>query len=175
MKIFGDVDKTKDGKVKSQYPAWYYETHIDELRESIRHKEYQLESDLIPLSEKGITRERLKQEKERLEEIEKSKAKFTATEKDDLSKIRKDLGQRIKDGMFTRSQMEKGLADAHEEARRLSEPVIEIKTEVEKELAKECEVKVIDGKVSRKGAEKIWKIASKALGEMSNTEELRKP
>ena len=80
----------------------------------------------------------------------------------------------IRDSMFSRKDMEKGLADAHEEARRMSQPCIELKDDLIT-FAKNCDVVVNNtGKVSRKGAEKMWKIASRLLGELSNTESLRK-
>jgi len=174
-KIFGDVDKTEKGKIKSQYPAWYYDQQIEDMKESIRQREYQLDNDLVMQTEKGIQRERLRQEKERLDQIEASRPKLSPTETEEFAKIRKEMGTEIRDQMFTRSEMDRGLADAHEEARRMTEPIIKIKNEKEAKLAEECGVKVSkDGKVSRKDAEKMWKIVSKSLGEMSNVEGLRR-
>lgn len=174
MKIYGDVDRMKDGKIRSHFPAWYYEQQIEDLKESIRHREYQLDNDLIASTERNIQRERLKQEKDKLDKIEFSRVKLTPIEKDEMGKFQKEMGTKIKNQMFSRSEMEKGTADAHEEARRMIEPIIEIKGEFDAKLAEECGVKVKDGKISRKDAEKMWKIASRALGEPSNTETLRK-
>lgn len=176
QKIFGEVDRTKEGKIKSQYPAWYYEQHIDELKESIRHRERQLESDLVIPSEKGIQRERLRQEKERLVQIESSKPTFSGVEKDELVKIRKELGDKIKASMFSKGEMDRGVADAHEEARRMVDPIIELKTERELNLAEGCGIKIKDGKISRKDAEKMWKISGKSIGDgtPTNVETLRR-
>jgi len=182
MKIFGDVDKTKDGKTKSEYPSWYFEQQQDDLNESIRHKQMMLEKELVPYSEKGLMQNRLKQESQRLSEIEASKPRFTEKELDDIAKMVKSgsgnasgtLSQKIGESMFKRSDMERGTTDAHEEARRISKPCIAL-DEREIEFARACEVPIDPtGKVTRKGAEKMWKIGRRIIGELSNTEVLRR-
>lgn len=174
MKIFGEVDKDRDGNVKSDYPAWYFETHQEDLEESVKDKERKLEADLIPESEKGIMKSRLKQEKERLDKIRASKPELKETEKDDVGKASKELGSQIASAFFTRSDMMKGTADAHEEARRISSPVIEVKSDKQAELIKACGIKIKDGRITRGEAEKVWKISRRLLGESANTEILRK-
>jgi hypothetical protein len=174
MKFFGSVDKTKDGRLRSEMPAWYFQQHREELEESIRHKKYQLDHDLVPLTEKNLMKERLKQEEGRLNEIDASKPKITDIEKNVITKGRNDLGKKIKDSMFTRSEMERGVADAHEEARRMSDPIIKVDSKEESELLSACEIEIKDGKVSRDQASKAWKIGSRLLDESSNVEVLRK-
>jgi len=175
IKVFGDVDRTKDGKVKSEYPAYYFTQQKDDLEESIRHKKSMLEKDLVPMSEIGIQRERLKAEEKRLDEINEGTPKLTGPQMDEVANIRESLGKKIKESMYSRSQMERGVADPHEEARRISEPCIKLETH-EISFVKNCDVPIAnDGKVSRDAASKAWKIASKLLGEMSNVEMLRKP
>ena len=175
MKIFGEVDKTREGKPKSEYPSWYFTQQKDELEESISQKERAIENDLVPHGEElNRMKNKLLHEKKRSDEIKASEPKLTDAEATLVKNMRKDLGTMIRDGMFTRSQMEKGLADAHEEARRMSEPCLELKGD-QIVFAKDCDVTVShNGKVSRSGAEKMWKIASRLLGEPSNTETLRK-
>lgn len=182
MKVFGDVDKTKEGKVKSEYPSWYYEQQKDELEESIRHKQSMLDQDLVPGTEKALMRSRLKQESDKLSQIEESKPRFTEKELDEIAKMVKTgtgnangtLSFKISEMMFKRSDEEKGIADAHEEARRISTPCIKLEPH-EIEFVKACEVPISnDGKVTRGGAEKAWKIGRKIIGENSNTEILRR-
>jgi hypothetical protein len=175
MKIFGDVDRTRDGKPKSEYPSWYFNQQKDELEEGIAQKERALEQELVPVGEeRNRMKNKLLHEKKRMDDINESQPKPTEKELAELTKMRKELGGMIKDAMFTRSQMEKGLADAHDEARRMSTPCIELKDE-QIPFAKGCDVPIShNGKVTRKGAEKMWKIASRLLGEQSNTETLRK-
>jgi hypothetical protein len=175
MKIFGDVDRTKEGKIKSEYPAWYLNTHKEELEESVKHRRYMLENDLVDSSEKNIQKKRLEQESKRLAEIEASAPKLSGAELDEVSRVHKEMGGQIKEAMYTRSDMERGTADAHEEARRISTPVIEVKNKAQAEFLESCGIK-LDGrtKVTRREAEKAWKISGKLVGEASNTETLRK-
>ena len=119
-------------------------------------------------------RNRLKLEKEKMGKIEESSPRFTDQEMAMLKKVRKEVGAKISDAMFKRSEMEKGLADAHEEARRMVSPCVDLSDE-ELAFAKACDVAIDPNKrVSRKSAEKMWKIASRILEETSNTESLRK-
>jgi hypothetical protein len=182
MKIFGDVDKTKEGKTKSEFPSWYFETQKEDLEESVRHKKSMLEQDLVPASERNIMRERLKQESTRLDQIEASTPRFTEKEIDDISKLVNTrtgattgtLSAKIAESMFTKSDMDRGTTDAHEEARRISRPCIKL-DEKELDFAKACEIPIsTDGKVTRSGAEKMWKIGRRIIGETSNTEVLRR-
>jgi len=175
MKFFGKADRDKDGKIKSDYPAWYNEQHVDDLKESIDQQERALENDAVPSDRRSQFRERLKREKERLDDIEGSRPQFNDKEKDEICNLRKDLGIRISVAMYKTSDMQRGLANAHEEAKRMTEPCIKITSERENEVAEACGIKVKDGKVTRTEAEKMWKIISKGLGEISNTESLRNP
>jgi len=73
--------------------------------------------------------------------------------------------------------MKKGLADAHEEARRMCQPCIRL-TDDEAVMAQAARIKGVKSgqsyMVSRTQAEKLWKLSRKALGELANTNELRK-
>ena len=177
MKFFGEADRTRDGKIKSDYPAWYQEQHLEDLRESIAQQERSLEEGSVPPERRGQYKERLNQEKERLEQIETSKPKLAGVEKDTAVKFRKEMGDKISDTLYRKSHIEKGVVNAHEEARRMTEPCIEVKGEAEAEILKECGARITEGgKVTRTEAEKAWKIVGKALGEeMTNVEILRKP
>lgn len=83
------------------------------------------------------------------------------------------LIKKIYNDAQARREMKKGLADSHEEARRMTTPNIKLSPELI-EVAEACNVKHTDGKISRTEAEKIWKITSRYLDEPSNTEYLRK-
>jgi len=174
VRVFGEVDRNKENKVISDYPAWYFDgQHTEDLEESVASAKRQLESDLIPTSDRHYVQERVKVMEEKLGKIKASKPKLSAQETDELAKARKDFGTSIKDAMFTRSDMMKGIADPHEEARRISEPCIKVKSEAHAEFLKACGARIEGDKVSRGDMEKAWKIASKLLGESSNTEGLR--
>jgi hypothetical protein len=176
-KFFGEADRTRDGRIKSDYPGWYQEQHLEDLRESIAQQERALEQEAVPPERKGQYRERLKQEKERLEQIEASKPIFVGIQKDKMANIRKEIGQKISDAQYSRSQIERGLINPHEEARRMTEPCIEVKSQEEAEILKECGARINEkGMVTRTEAEKAWKIVGRALGEdITNVEALRRP
>ena len=81
-------------------------------------------------------------------------------------------GQR--DSMFTRSEMKKGLADPHDEARRMVQPCIDITGNVH--VARSCGIDVPTGqtKINRNQATKMWKILGRLCDERTNVEYLRK-
>lgn len=176
VQFFSEADMaTKDGlkKIVSEYPAWYYTTMLDDLREDVRREEFTLESGVVPAERVPQIRDKVKRLKLKLEEIEKSVPKLSEVEEGKLLKVRKELGKEITSRMFTRSQMQKGLADSHTEARRMVERSISITPEVA-EVAKSCNINPIDGKISRTEAEKMWKITGRYFGDVSNSESLRR-
>ena len=174
LRFYGEADLNRDGKIKSDYPSWYHRQHTEDLDEGIKQKERALGEDLIPDSEKPLMRSRLKQERELSEKISSSYAETKGFE-DTINKGSKELEANIKEFSYSRSQMDKGVADPHEEARRISEPIISVKSKEVAELCEAAGIKPRDGKITRGEAEKIWKISRRAMGEMSNTESLRKP
>jgi hypothetical protein len=171
--IFGSADLSEKGKVKSQYPSWYFDHLKDELQNDISRIETDLKFDRIPKSEVAITQERLAQKKEKQKELDRSCVELKGKKKDQVAGVYSELGEKISEQMFSRSDMKKGLADAREEMKRMTEPSIEVKGDAYK-LAQACNVRVTKGKVTRDGAGKIWKILGKALGNHSNVEHLRK-
>lgn len=172
--IFGSLDLDEKGKVRSQYPSWYFGHMADNLRDEVQRVEYQLEQGLIPRSEVSITSDRLVQKKKQLKELEGAIPDIVGKDKDKVMKVRDVLGASIADSMFSRDQMKKGLADAATELKRKTEPCIKIPAEV-RSFAEACNVKISKGSLAtRDGAAKVWKIASRLLGESSNTESLRK-
>lgn len=176
IKVFSEIDYTevKGGKkLGSEYPAWYHDAMVDEIRETIRADELALERGSVPHDRKHDVKQRIQKNKERLDSILESVPSLDDKQKDLLHKMRTELGKQISSLMFTHSQMKKGLADAHQEVRRMTEKSVPVSGSLA-EMAEACNVRVTDGKISRKEAEKVWKICSKRLGEISNTELLRK-
>jgi hypothetical protein len=172
--IFGSVDLSDKGKVMSTYPSYYFDHMKDALREEITVTENQLSMDLVPHTEVGVTRERLSQKKAKLKEIENSIPQLRGKDKDRIAKAYDELGTEIKERLPSRSDMMKRLADPHREVKMMTEPQIKLRGD-QLQLARACNVKVHkDGMVTRTGAEKVWKIAGKILGEATNTEHLRR-
>lgn len=177
IQMFGPADHNTRGERSSEYPGWYFKEQIDELQESVTSLERNLKLGLIPESEREVQQARLRQDKERLSSIMESIPKMSEVEKVRLQKFRSDMGKRISEAMFTYSDMQRGTADAHEEARRMSEPCVSVKDENGDmaTIVKACGVDHISpkGLITRTDAERAWKIISGYLGENTNTETLR--
>jgi hypothetical protein len=179
IKFFGEVDlHPKKGNVASQYPAWYFDRPLDELYEDIGKMERALTRGAVPVDKVSEFREKLAQNKARYEKIMAAVPTLSDVEKDKLAKTRREMGKMISEGLFTRSQMMKGTVDAHKEAERMIKPMIPVRPEMT-ELLRACNAKVVDGKISRDGLVKAWKMVGKLLNrhggdEETNSETLRK-
>lgn len=176
VEFFGAVDRKdrrSDGRICSEYPAFYFRTHIDELRESIDSKVQGLERGEIYPTEIPKIKAELEREKLRLADIEKSKVVLKDGAKDEAAKLYADLGEQIQDSLFTRTEMMKGLANPHEEARRMKDlDIINIRGNTE--VFKKMGIQTRKGKTSRTGATRAYKILGSLLGEETNVEYLRK-
>lgn len=171
LEFFGKVDRDRDGNIGSTLPAWYFDAQVDTMKEGIQRREAALERGDIPSDYVYQTREDLKRDRERLDGIESSRPRLNEVQTSTLGKTYKELSSDIRDSMFTRDDVQRGFADAHEEARRMVKPCIK----VDPELARKCGVtNIVNGMVSRNDATKILKITGKALGEETNVERLRK-
>ena len=174
FQIFGSVDLNDKGQVKSAYPSWYFDHLKDELQNEVDRMETDIKLDRIPRSELALHKERLAQKRDKLLNLDQAAINLRGKQKDKVSKVYDDLGKEISSALFTRDQMRKGLADAREEMKRMTEPCIEVRGDA-MNIAKACNVKITKGKVSRDGAAKIWKILGKALGDSpTNIEHLRR-
>ena len=175
INFFGSVDrkgKREDGAVTSEYPAFYFHTQYDELKEETEKQERQLEMGLIPPSEAPYIKAEIQRNKDRLVDIQKANPQLTGPQKDAVYNMYKDLASQISDSMYTRTDMQKGLVDAHEEARRMSQPIISIKGN--EKFFHNMGIKADKGMISRNQASRAYKIMGKALGENTNVEQLRK-
>jgi len=177
--FFGGPDRKEgkpDGKICSEYPAWYHQPLVDDLYEEIakseRSMKYMDEHDILDYTTRARLTKQIKAKKKRIEEIEASRPKLRGKDKDDLYRVYQELGDQVKEGLFTRSEMKLGSASAQEEASRMVDPRIRLR--MEPEIAKSLNLVVDeDGKVSRDQASKGWKILGSLLGEPTNVENLR--
>ena len=170
VEFFGKIDKDRDGNIGSTVPSWYFDNKIETMKENISQRQRAIERGDIPPDHIYQTREDLKKEQERLSEIESSKPNFSESQRDYISKNYKELSGSIRESLFTRDDMQRGFADPHEEARRMTKPCIK----VDPELARKCGKNPVNGMLSRNDAAEIFKIMGKSLGEETNVERLRK-
>jgi hypothetical protein len=176
IEFFGAADrqgKKADGKITSQYPAWYLDNHLNELQEDINRYDNSITNNLIPESEVPKARAEMKKLKERMTLILKSKPKLNGKDEDTLNGIHKDLSTQIGDSMFTYTEMQKGLVSSHEEAGRMINPIINVSPELASILP-QLNITPRDGKISRNEASRVYQITGKLLGKRTNVEYLRK-
>jgi hypothetical protein len=172
IQFYGEVDKDRRGNRTSEYPAWYLENHMEDLQDSISSREGRLKRGEIPIDNVPYEKQELAKEKKLLDDIERSKPKVSIGERQKLVKFYRELSDEIQRSMFTHTDMQRGIASAHEEARRMVKPCIPINKDLAK-LAHDCGIKVEKGKVSRNGAAKIFKLVGKLIDEPTNIEVLR--
>jgi hypothetical protein len=166
------IDK-KTGKIVNTYPSYFNRKQKDDLEEEIRRLETGLDNNYFPREKTGEIREQLKKAKTAYEKSMEIKPHFEKN-KDTISKMVGDLGEEITRSMFTRSEVQKGLADSHEEARRMSEPVIVLNVRAA-QIAQDNGILLHDGrKVTRTDAVRLWQLGRYALGEMRDAEVLRR-
>jgi len=169
VQFFGEVDKNSKGKISSLMPAWYFDAHIEEMRESLARKERALERGAVPPSEISYIRAQVKREKERLLEIENSIPDL-GKEVDRFAKAYNKLGEQIKDLLPTRSDELMGYASPREELKKMKTPCVSIDVSV----AKACGVSPKRGKITRDEAVRCYRMIGKALGDNTNVERLRR-
>ena len=177
VEFFGEADMTINRdtgqkKIGSEYPAYYFEQQCREISDGIARLEFDIDNAKIPDKGKPAAIAELKKLKAMKDKVDASRPKIKGYE-DEIRKARESLGEKIKETKYSRSDMLKGLADGHEEYRRQSEPIIELKGD-EMLLAKKMNCRIVKGKVTRNDADRIWKIISRSLGENSDTEVLRR-
>lgn len=172
--LFGNVDKNRNGVVSSEYPAWYYDVHVEELRESVAKNKRRLDRGEVQPELVAVVRAEIERDDKKLEEIKNYKPTLSDAERDKLNKLYKEeLCPLISDSLFTHTQMQKGLAPAHEEAKRMVQPVLEIKSAHLAEMLVAVGGRIVNKKASRNDVSKVFKLVGKLLGEATNIEVLR--
>jgi len=107
ISFFSETDMNK-GKVSSEYPAWYFNTMIDDLKEDIRREEWNLEKNIVPRDQLPVIRDRVKRLKAKLDAVEESRPQLTDIEKNKLTKTMKELGKEIAAKMLPVPRCRKG-------------------------------------------------------------------
>lgn len=172
VSFFGSVDLNQYGNPSGQYPSWAFPFKIQEMQDEVDENDRKIREGALDAPILAELRAENKKLKERLDAIRESYPK--SLDKDMVSRMCGEFGEKIAESMFTRADMQKGLADAHEECRRMLDPCIKLSPEMAG-FAQMCKAKMTkDRMVSRNTAEKVWKIGRKFLGEDGNTERLRR-
>ena len=169
IKFFGEVDLKADNKPASQYPSWFFDAYVDDLKEEVAKKERRLAMGLISPSKIMLIKNEVEREKKRIQEIEASRPKLRGKAKDEVADAYRRIGQQLLETMPTRKEEKDGLVSPHGELKRWNTPYVK----VDPKIAKACGIKT-KGKVTGKQAGKIYQILGKALGENTNLERIRR-
>ena len=159
-------------------PAWSMRNHIEQLEESVSSKKRALERGIVVPDRVMTTKQEIENEENKLNDIKDSKPKLTQEEEKRVSEAYDTIVKLRSNTMFTYDEMNKGLADAHEEARRLSQPIIKI----DDSMADICETNNIHVSANSKGdkylsgrdADLLAKYTGQYLGKPTNMERYRK-
>lgn len=170
IRFFGEVDLNDKGGRISDIPSWCLNVHMEEMEEGIARKQRQIDMGIVAPESVYAMREEIKMEKERLDSVKSGKPELTGTQKDKCFNAYKLLGERIRDTIPTRKEMNDGLVNAHDELKRMKDKHISISPEI----AKACMVKSVNGKISGDEANKCYRILGAALGENISPERLRR-
>lgn len=173
IRFFGAVDrknKHHKGAIASHMPGYFNTIQVENLKEEYQSEERRIEQGQVPPADIPFVRERIKLTKSRYESIIESRPNIRGQDKDSVAKFVKDIGKEISESMYTLSEMKLGTANAHIEASRMTDPIFKLDPEV----ARECGIKLTDGKTNRNGIIKAWQIGRHVLDEHTNPEILRR-
>lgn len=172
IQFFGEVDihPTKH-VIMSEYPAWTMTRQFENMKEDVDRMERQLKRGEIPDSHIADHKDMLRKKREQFEKIADSIPKMSDGDKDKVAKTRKEMGKVIQSGYFTRSAMMKGTADAQVEATRMIKPLVDVKPEFA-EYVRAANVPITNGKITRDGLVKTWKIMGHLLNHYGGEEEI---
>jgi chromosome segregation ATPase len=166
--FFGEVDRNpRTGAISSEYPSWFWPRQLESLKDELRRTDQALDTGVGSKMELKAKHRELKQ---RIESIEAANKGLSDTQKDKVRLHLSELEPEIARLMPTASKMRSGAADPHKEVEYDETPCIK----VDAGLARDLGVRTEKGKVTRAGAQKMWKIMRRRLGEESNVESLRK-
>jgi len=168
--FFNEIDLKKDGSISSEYPCWFFDVHIEEMKESIASKKRQLKLGLVHPEMVGRVQAEVENQEKRMKEIENSKPKLSGAAQDFAYGEYKKLCDQLSDSMPTRREDRQGFVRPHEELQRLNTPYVS----VDPKIAAACGIKGSKGKITGKQAARCVQIIGKALGENTNIERLRR-
>jgi len=177
VQFFSVVDKDpKTGEIKSEYPAWWHDRQMEELKNSIHSQQQYLDRNKVAPEHRDKAVAALERDKEKLSEVEESRPQFTPSQKDSIAKGFGSIQELIAEALPTQRQIDRNTVDHHQEAMRMSQPCISLKKHPDlAKFAQACNVPISrHGEISRDHATKMAHIMGRSLGERFFVENLRK-
>ena len=172
INFFTEIDYNAKGQLKSVYPFYHNTKVMDDARESLRQMEKSVASGVIPGEYLPSTMNMIKETKTMLETYE---AHLPTLERniDMVVKVRDQLANIIAPSLFTRREMSLGLVDPHEEAKRMSEPVLDVPKELRGIAVKNGVMLDKKNRASRNDMSRLYQMCQRKLGEPADVEYLR--
>ncbi len=171
-----DIDPVTK-KVKSEYPLWYNPRMLQEKEEELEIKKAALRNDAVPRGQEAEYAEGIKRLEDQLSVMKNTTLVDDAkNDRDVIAKLVDKIGKVLKELYPTYKECERRVVDIQQENKKRFDPCVSIKGDDDMvSFAHACQVPISpDGKVNRDGAEKMWKIGRKYIGENANTELLRR-
>jgi hypothetical protein len=172
IQFFTEHDIDSNGHIKNAYPTYYNSKQRDDIEYEISMLEAGIKGGHYNSASEGIAREKLKKAKEALDKMNEVRPLFEK-EKDSIAALTRDAGQRISESMFSREEEKRGLTDAHELARRWTDPCIPVSDQIA-EVATRHGMVVKDKKMNQVDLTRLWQMGQEALGENRDAEYLRR-
>lgn len=181
--FFGAIDregKRPDGRISSEYPAWYGKKRLEIQKQEIADDERRLEwfPQMRDMGTMKLEEQKIKTKKEHLSMLEY--IPDISKIKDYLAKLRDKIGKLIRDEMHDpRTDMMKGLANVHSVHAKMNEYTwgdatgINIRG-VEGAILQKMNVFHRGGKFKGKDLVKVYRMCSVLLGEDPSDERLRR-
>jgi hypothetical protein len=170
--------------IRAPYPAWYNRRKLEDMEAEKSGLEGRLRADIADFSgdmapipsdtAKADVRSNLRHLEARIDAVKSSKPELSAGLENRLVQIRKNMGDKIGEAMFTKTAQREGYPDPYKEATRMKSAVIPIDNEIIQWMQKCNQPFNGDTRMASRDAISIcWQIASEYLGEDTNTESLR--
>jgi hypothetical protein len=164
IKWFSEADYDDAGKIATYLPSYTKYRRLEELREDVKEIERIVNDGIISGRALNDLRNKLAYKKQRLEKLG-SKPRITGFLRDKLKNALDDLSGEINSALFSYDEARKVSVSAHENVRRMTTPCIPVRDSLAGSIAKECNIRVHHGKVTREEAIRIAKIMKYNLGE----------
>ncbi len=180
FQFFSEADMRRDPttgemKVVSEYPMWYSPRFVQDMEDEVSIREAALTNGAVPPGHEAEYRESLARAKSQLKKMQDmTMVEDARNDREALGRAAKEIGKTLASMMPKQSLCDRKLVDANREYHNLNVPTVTVENDLQADLARACNVPIIDGKVTGYGAQKMWKIATKYLGDYANVETLRK-